>query len=494
MDDSPKHSATLRQRVLGGGAWLGLSQAIVGLFGFGVTVVVARTLDRADYGLVAMAAVVIGLARQTNAVGLGEALVRKDRVTRENEQLTFSFALVFAAVVYLLVFVLAPLIAAFYSEPRVALLLRVMSIGFVIRAFWVVPNALIRRSLKMRKQAWVQISSSITDGTATMVLALITGSYWALAIGPLIGQLVMVVGLRLAQPWHPALRLRGEDAGEIAKFGGGVSASLMLWYWWAAADKLILGWALGTVSLGAYHMAMQVTKLTWNRVWMMLQPMMLPAFTQARRSPGESGRVLLRMTRYMALFAFPVTIGLALVGGTAVPLLLSNEWVEATGPLPYLCLLGAARSLTNLLRPILMAAGRVGIEFRFNLAAAIALPLAFLAAVGPLEAGITGVAAAWAIVFPALALTIQLPAVLEVTGLRARDYFKVLARPALAVLMMTGAVVAVGRLVDVGPVWQLACEIVTGAAVYFAAITWLEGNPVTEFRHLLRDARVGARN
>ena len=133
-NDNAEPATSLRRRFLGAAFWLAGSDLLLTVFGMGVTLILARLLQPDDYGTVAMATVFIGLVNQTNAVGLGHALVRMERVTPESERLTFTYAVISSLVLYGTVFLLAPLAGAFYHEPRVVPLLRIMGFSVVIRA------------------------------------------------------------------------------------------------------------------------------------------------------------------------------------------------------------------------------------------------------------------------------------------------------------------------------------------------------------------------
>jgi O-antigen/teichoic acid export membrane protein len=490
LTDTAAQTLSLRQRFLGAGFWLGGSQTLLGILGIGVTVILARLLVPEDYGLVAMATIFVGLLHQTSNVGLGHAFVRKAVVTRETEALTFSYALVYTLFLYSLIFLAAPLVAAFYGEPRVTALLRFMALGFIIRSFYIVPNSLMRRSFRMKQQAAVQAVSVVTDAVVTICLALAGFGPWALATGPIVGQIVLAIGASIVQPWYLALRFRSRETRELITFAGGVNASILLWYWYVSSDTLIVGHALGGAALGIYTMAMNLSKLTWNRLWLILNPILLPLFSEARREPGELGRLFLRVTHFMALIIFPAAAGLAVVAQEAVPVALSDKWGAVVAPLRWLCLLGMARCLVVIMSPVILALGRVRIELVFNLVCGIFLPLSFLAG---LRIGVVGVAAAWAIVFPLLAMVFELRPVLTELGFSLRKYMGALASPAIGTLFMVAAVVGLGMVLDVPRSWLMVIKILVGVATYVGVTTIIEGNPYAEFRRFLRDTRAGAR-
>jgi len=490
MADTNGNTLSLRQRFLGAGFWVAGSQVFLSVFGMGVTVILARLLMPEDYGLVAMAMVFIGLLNQTNVVGLGHALVRMETISPESERLTFTYALLSAMALYAAVYAIAPLVGMFYGEPRVVALLRVMSLGFVLRSFYIVPYSLLRRELRMKHQSMVQILATTADAVSTICLALLGYGVWALAVGPLVSHCVQGVGMALVRPWHIGLRLRGERSRELVRFAGGVNASIMLWYWYVSADSLLIGRVLGGAALGIFAMAMNLSKLSWSKVWLALNPILLPLFAEAREQPGELGRVFLRVTHWVALLTFPMTFGLLVVAPEAVDVLLSDKWSGAIVPLQWLCLLGTSRALVVLMSQVILAVGNVRLEVYFSLACGILLPLGFWLA---LPYGISMVAVVWALLFPVIAAVVLLKTVLRALDLRLLSYLEVLRTPALASLGMALALLGMGILLDLAQIWLLAGKLLVGAASYAALVTLLEGNPYREFRRLLADTRAGVR-
>jgi O-antigen/teichoic acid export membrane protein len=488
--DNAAPAMTLRQRFLGAAFWLAGSDFLLTFFGMGVMLVLARLLQPEDYGTVAMATVFIGLVNQTNAVGLGHALVRMENVTPDSERMTFTYAVISSLVLYGAVFLLAPLAGAFYHEPRVVPLLRVMSFSVVIRAFYIVPHSLLRRGFDMKRQSKVQILGTLADAGSTVILAVLGFGIWALAFGPLMSHLAQGAGMSFLRPWHIGLRFRGEGSGALIRFAVGVNANIVLWYWYVSADNLIIGRALGGTALGIFTMAMNLSKLSWNKLWLAVNPLLLPLFAEARMTPGRMGQVFLRVTHWVALVIFPASIGLLIAAADAVEVLLPDKWDDTVVPLQWLCLLGGSRALAALMSPVLLAVGKVRLEVIFSLACGIFLPGAFLLA---LPWGVSGVAAAWALVFPVLAATFLLRPVLRAVKVGVGDYLRALRTPVAASVVMAVLVLGASRLLYLPAIWSLCFKVGFGALCYFALTTWWEGNPYREFRRLVADTHAGAR-
>jgi len=142
-------SASLSQRSISAVFWGASGSAVQLALQFGVQVVLARLLGPEQYGLFAMALVVISLSGYfLTSVGFG--LIQKRTVTDEDVRFVNFWQLSVGAVVAIAVFVLAETAAGFFQEPRVAPLLRAMSVVCLIQAAAGPAGFLLNRDLDFK--------------------------------------------------------------------------------------------------------------------------------------------------------------------------------------------------------------------------------------------------------------------------------------------------------------------------------------------------------
>jgi O-antigen/teichoic acid export membrane protein len=187
---------------------------------------------------------------------------------------------------------------------------------------------------------------------------------------------------------------------------------------------------------------------------------------------------------------FPASIGLLIAAADAVEVLLPDKWDDTVVPLQWLCLLGGSRALAALMSPVLLAVGKVPPRGHLQLGVRH-LPTGRVSPGAPW--GVSGVAAAWALVFPVLAATFLLRPVLRAVKVGVGDYLRALRTPVAASVVMAVLVLGASRLLYLPAIWSLCFKVGFGALCYFALTTWWEGNPYREFRRLVADTHAGAR-
>ena len=158
-----------------------------------MTVVAARLLVPADFGLFALALLVVNLFDYMKDLGVSAPLVQRpgnwDRLAPTGLTLSVVFGVVFGAALA----VAAPLGAAVLHEPRLTSLIQVLAIGLTISALGVIPAARLRRDLDFRKRIWPEFLGALVKAALTISLAATGTGVWSLVYGQLAGTIVTTV-------------------------------------------------------------------------------------------------------------------------------------------------------------------------------------------------------------------------------------------------------------------------------------------------------------
>jgi len=448
-----------------------------------MTIVIVRILTPDDYGLMAIALLFVNFAFMLNQIGLGAALVQMPDLEDELVRKVYSFILLVNFCLFSLLFLIAPWIADFFDEPRVTLLIRVLSVQFLLAAFELVPMDLLERELQLKKKAFAQLSGQVTGGVTTLLLALSGYGVWSLVIGTLVDGLIRAIGMNIAHFYIrvPTLSLKG--IAEAMKFGGFVTGERLLWFAYNSADSFIIGKLLGKTQLGLYTVAMQISSMPMYKTGEIIYTVAFPAFSRANSDPESVRHYFLKAFRLMAFLAFPLFWGMSAVSQELIDVLLGERWTEAGWIMQLLCLMMPLRMLSNLLPPILQAVGRPDLSFRNLIIAVVAMPVAFLLGV---NWGLIGVCLAWIIVFPVV-VSIMLWTSLRVLEIPVSKVTGEMFWPVLNAGLMYLAVWAVGdALPDMPGLVRLVLMSLSGAIVYVGVSTLTARATFTEFMSLVR--------
>jgi PST family polysaccharide transporter len=475
------------------------------------TLIVVRLLRPADYGIVGMATVYVGLIQLVNEFGFGAAIVNQRDLDTARIARVGGFALAGGATLAAASVLLAPQVAWLFGEPEVGGVIAALSAGFVLSAMQVLPRALLARDLDFRRLAGLDGLEALLGSLVTVVLAVNGFSYWALVIGPLTGR---AIGTTIANVWRPHPLAWPREARTIAgavRFGSHMVAARLAWYVYGNADFAVVGRFLGKAALGAYTVGWTMASVPVDRVGAIVASVTFPVFSAVQDVPVDRvgaivasvtfpvfsavqddkpalRRYLRSLTEGLALVTFPAAIGLALVADELVATVAGDQWRSAIMPLRLLALSAALRSVTPLLPQVLVATGATKRNAQVTLFACTAMPLAFL--LGS-RWGTAGVAIAWVVGHPLLVTPPFLISALRISGMSFAEYLAALWPAAGTTVLMAAAVVLVRMATPDGwaaPV-KLGAHAIVGVLAYTMVLYRLHGERVRAFRTLWRQIR-----
>lgn len=377
--------------VRGGAVTLG-SQAIKFVLQMGSTVVLARLLLPSDFGLIAMVTAVTGFVAMFKDAGLSMATVQRKDITHDQVSTLFWINVALSAAVMFVVAALAPAIAAFYSEPRLVWVTLALAGTMLFGGFTVQHQALLRRQMRFRALAVVEIASMGGGIAVAIAMALMESGYWSL-VGMVAGTaLINAVLVWVLCDWRPGLPKRRCGVGQMVKFGGGLTGFNFLNYFTRNADNVVVGFALGSGPLGIYSKAYNLLMLPIRQINAPVGSVMLPALSRLQDDPARYRRAYLQALSAIAMVGMPIVVCVFVLAEEAVAILLGPGWEEAASI--FRALAPAAFVGTINVAPgwLCVSLGRAGTQVRWAL---ITAPITVAAFVVGARWGIVGVAIAF---------------------------------------------------------------------------------------------------
>lgn len=412
--------------------WMAVLRFSGQLINWVITIFVINLLQPEDYGLMSQAMIVMGLLALINEMGMGSALVQKEDVSKQVVSQVFGVGILLNTTVFIIILLLAPLIAIFFDEPSLRNIMYVVAISFLINSFLIIPNAMLSRTLAFKKKATVDLVTMLAASFSTLILAFQGFGVWALVAGNIVGSVSRVVGINLvARYWvFPSFNFAGMR--KIFTFGGTVTADRVLWYLYSQSDTIIVGKLLGKELLGFYTVSMQLASLPMQKLSGMVNEVGFAAFSRTQSDAQQFSAHFTKAARLLCVFAFPVFWGISAVTPEIVLIFLGEQWQPAIVPMQILSLVIPIRMLSSIASPALAGIGRPDVSIKNLIIASIIMPVAFLIGV---NWGLLGVALAWAIAYPVTFCIMQYRA-LRVLEVSIKEYLKEVSRPIFPAILM----------------------------------------------------------
>jgi lipopolysaccharide exporter len=480
---------SLGSRMTRGVGWMALfklAERGIGLLG---TVILARLLLPSDFGLVAMSISVVALLELMSAFGFDVALIQRPALQRGHYDTVWTFNILLATAIAVLLLLLSVPAASFYAEPRLELILPVLAIGVFVGGFENIGVVAFRRELNFRREFQFLILKRVATFAVSIGLAVAYQTYWALIAGTVVGKFFGVALSYVAHPYRPRLSLQLRH--DLFSFSKWLFFLNCVHLFQQRFSDFVLGRSAGAHGLGIYNIALEIALLPTTELVAPINRAVFPGYARLLNNPIELRARFFDVFGIIALLAFPAAVGLASIAAPAVEALLGDNWTEAIPLVRSMAIAGLFGALLSNLYVVIIAAGRArAITITSAGILVFALPLFVIAAV---RYGLSG--AAWAYVGTSLLTLLAMNVVFfHVTGFPVKPYLSRLWRPAAASLVLSAGLYAVDVIfLEAMPnLYKLAWLIATGAVIYALAIwaLWrLSGNPtgseqrVLEFLH-----------
>ena len=481
--DTPFDRRELRRRsVLGGAATL-FSQGTTFLIRMFATVVLARLLTPSDYGLVGMVAAVTGFVALFKDMGLSTATVQKLQISHEQVSGLFWLNVAASGVLASIVWLLAPLIAAFYDEPRVKLISVVIGFFFIFGGLTGQHQALLRRQMKFRTLAAIQISSVAASVITAIVAAMLGAGYWSLVVMQGAAGLTGAIAVWMASGWRPGLPRRAAGIRQMVGFGMNLTGFGVVNYFARNADNILIGRIWGASALGLYSKAYAMLMLPIGQINAPLGAVALPALSRLQGDSETFRRWFCRAANLVAFATTPLVLGLAVVADEIVPVVLGSQWAGAAPIFRVLAIAAFGQPIANMTGWVFTSLGRTDRMLRWGLVSSPVIVGAF--AIG-VHWGALGVAVAYAIAVH----TIRYPGfwyAFRGSPVSVTDLARAVWRPTvLSLAMCLGMAIVRGQLVqaEFPPVPVLLGSVGTGV-ILFSLATWLWPSARAEFRAIV---------
>lgn len=436
------------------------------LIGLVSTIILARLLVPADFGVIATASIVIALADVLMEMGVYVVLMQNKNPTEAHYNTAWTIRFIQTSIMTALVLLAAPLAADYFNNPALTPVIRVLALTFLFEGLeniWIIT---LQKDQQYARDFRFMFSKRFTGFVITIALAFITHSYWALVAGNLGGRLMGVILSYVMHPKRPRFSL--EKFSEIFGMSQWVWVRSIATYFQTRLHEIVVANRESASVMGTYALAGQIAAMPTTELLAPLNRVLFPAFVKVKDNLTELKRVFLLAQSVQALVGIPAGVGLALVAGEAVTLLLGAKWQAAIPLVETLALLGCLTAITSSGFYVLITLGKIKIVALYAwIQVAV---FALLAYVLFPEAGADLVARLRLAVAALGLLTFTLFLCKELQGLKASEMFASVVRPAVSVIPMAAAIIVVDQHLALPLLPMLLTKIFAGISAYGLAV------------------------
>ncbi|MCH7226411.1 lipopolysaccharide biosynthesis protein [Haloferula sp. A504] len=358
---------SLTNKAVSGVLWTSSHQVGQIILQFVVGIVLARLLDPADYGLFALVGVFLVFFNIPVEGGLALAVVQRKDLSDEDVSTVFWFNLGASLTAYAAVWFGAPLLAAFYSEPELVSMTRVVGATVIIGALAICQKARLERKMEFRKLALVQLPAFAVSAAVAIWMAHSGFGAWSL-----VGMALTSTGLTCltiwgVSSWRPGLCFSTRSFRALFGFGVNTALESLSNAVFQNLLTLVIGRIYSPIEVGFYNRARHYQQLPAGSIYSVLAKVMLPLLSSVQDQPHRLRRAFSQALRLSTILSFPALLGLAALAEPLVWLMIGEKWLPCVPYLQILCLSATILPVQAINVNAILSQGRSDISLKINL-------------------------------------------------------------------------------------------------------------------------------
>lgn len=320
---------SLRHRTINGVVWSALERFSVQGVSFVLGIIMARLLTPADFGLVGMLGIFTAVAGTFIDSGFGTALVRKQDRTEMDDNTVFYFNIVVSVVCYVLLYLAAPYVAAFYGRPILCLMLRITSLQLVIGSLSNIQRVYYTVSVDFKSLAKVSFGAALAGGAVGLVMAYNGCGVWSIVGQSMVGSVWSVGAMWYYSSWRPKWMFSWQSFHSLFGFGSKLLLSALMHTVYEQVYSLIIGKVYSAKELGYYTRASSLGSFPSMNITSLLLRVAFPVLSKMQ---GDEERLRVNYRKFLKMSAFvvfPLMCGLSAVAYPLINVLLGEQWVAS---------------------------------------------------------------------------------------------------------------------------------------------------------------------
>ena len=321
--------SNIKQQLFSGVFYTALAKYSGIIISLVVTGVLSRLLSPNDFGIVAIATVIIAFFSIFTDVGLSPAIVQHKGLTEKDLSGIFAFTIWMGAGIALLFFAASWPIASYYHSPVLRPLCQLLALNLFFASANIVPNALFYKNKEFRFIAIRSFVIQVTGGAVAVIAALSGTGLYALIINPIFSS-ILIFAISF-QRYPQKLRLTSGINAIRPIFGYSAYQFLfnVINYFSRNLDKLLIGKYMGMSPLGYYEKSYRLMMLPLQNITQVITPVMHPIFSDYQNEPERLATAYERIVRFLSFIGFPLSVFLFFGAKEITLIIFGSQWMAS---------------------------------------------------------------------------------------------------------------------------------------------------------------------
>lgn len=369
---------SLKKRALEGFFWMFIQQFGVQGINFLVSIILARLLLPGEFGLIGMITILIGFGNIFVNSGMSQSLLRTTDADEEDFSTIFFFNLVVSIIVYLIIFLVAPIVAKFYNQDILTLLIRVYTISFITNALSSIQIARLTLRFDFKSQALITIPSILISSVIGISMAYLGYGVWSLVWFSILQSIILSLHLWYFEKWTPILAFNKNKFIIHWKFGSRLLLAGLLDNFFVNAYSVVIGKYFIPAQVGFYQRAESLKQFPVSNFSLIINKVTYPLLASIQNDDERLNLVYKQIMKMVIFVIAPTLVILAVLAEPLFRFLFSEKWLPAVPYFQILCVNGILYPIHAYNLNILNVKGRSDLFLKLEIIKSVVLVLTII--------------------------------------------------------------------------------------------------------------------
>lgn len=369
--------ASIKQQALSGIKWNSVAKITTDLLSVVQLMIVARYIDKTDFGTMSIIHVVLGMVGMFTDLGMYAAMMHKQNITNDQYNSIYWFNWILNASIFVLVCLAAYPIALFYNDVNLTHLICLAALGILLAPFGKIFHTIKQKNLEFSFISKIGIIGNALVFLTTVLFCLLGFGIYALILPVLIRGVFTAIVFSIAgrKQFKVQFHFNMAEIKDFFKIGIYDTGAQLMDYISYKIDVILVGRFLGLEVLGLYNMGKELALKVMKMISPIINSVATPILSKLQNEPDKIKFNYSRILSFVGFINIPILIALSIFSEEVVNIFFSEKYANAATFVRILAFWGIFASIGNPAGNLVVAKGRTDISFKWTIIRFICAPI-----------------------------------------------------------------------------------------------------------------------
>lgn len=353
-----------------GVAWTTISSILRNVVSLVQIAILARILSKEDFGIIAIANVVLGFISIFLDLGISVGILYKQDITRNQYSSLFWLNIILGVLLTGIVMLISPLIANIYKEPTLTQIISLLSLSILFNSFGSQHRTVQQKEMRFQYIAIVDIISSVVAIIIAVITAMKGFGIFSLVFSTLASSFIsslIYLSIGLSKDRNIFFHFSLKETFPFLRIGIYQIGASIFDFFSRELDIIFIGSAFGKDNLGVYSLCKKIVQSVYATINPIFTKVLTPLLAKLQMEKDNLRSIYMNIVETLSLINFPVYILISIFAYGILYILYGIDYVNDSFLLSILALYYGILTVSNPVGSLQVALGRTDIGFYWTI-------------------------------------------------------------------------------------------------------------------------------